>query len=94
MAAIEAYDKVKMEVTAVKAAKRLETKRKRALKRQEATMEVIKLALQQLLADQTPPLQYYNESHDAVSRVFKPDTHACKKFLQVSAHITHTLIPL
>ena len=27
-------------------------------------------------------LQYYDESGDIVSRTFKPDAHACKKFMQ------------
>ena len=84
MAAIAAYDKAKREEAAAKAARRLATKQKRAHKRQEGTMEVVKLAVQQLLLTQTPPLQYYDESHDVVSRPFKPDTHACKKFMQMS----------
>ena len=84
MSAIATYDKMKRDEAAAKATKRLETKRKRAHKRQEATTEVVKLAIQQLLAAQTPPLQYHDESHDVVSRTFKPDTHACKKFMHVS----------
>ena len=84
MAAIAAYDKAKREEAAAKAARRLATKQKRAHKRQEGTMEVVKLAVQQILLTQTPPLQYYDESHDVVSRPFKPDTHDCKKFMQVS----------
>ena len=84
MSTISAYDKAKMEESAAKAAKRLETKRKRAHKRQEATMEVVKLTIQKLLASQTPPLKYFDESHDMVPREFKPNSPACKKFMQVS----------
>ena len=51
-------------------------------KRQDATMEVAQMVIQELLLTQTPPLQYYDESHEAVVRTFKPDTNACKKFMQ------------
>ena len=71
----------------VKTVRRLSTKQKCVHKRQEGTMEVVKWTVQQLLLDQPPPLHYYDESHDVVSRPFKPDTQACKKFMQVSVYV-------
>ena len=46
-------------------------------------MQVVNMVLQELLASQTPPLMYYDETREVVSRKFKPDVHACRKFMQV-----------
>ena len=83
MKAIVAYEKDKADKAAADADKRLKSTQKRAKKRQEGTLEVIKMAVQELLAAQTPPLQYCDELHEVVSRTFKPSTHDCKKFMQV-----------
>ena len=83
MKAILAYEKDKADKAAADAEKRLKSTQKRAKKRQEGTLEVIKMAVQELLAAQTPPLQYCDELHEVVSRTFKPSTHDCKKFMQV-----------
>ena len=84
MKAIATYEKDKAEKDAAKAAKKLTRTKKAAKRRQDATMEVAKMVIQELLLTQTPPLQYYDESHEAVVRTFKPDTNVCKKFMQVS----------
>ena len=84
MKTIAAYEKDKADKAAAKDAKKLARTKKSAKRRQDATMDVVKMVIQELLLTQTPPLQYYDESHNAVSRTFKPDTNSCKKFMQVS----------
>ena len=85
MRAIAAYEKDKADKAADKAARKLQRTQKIAKKRQDATMEVVNMVVQQLLQSQTPPLQFFDESGEMVSRTFKPDAQACKKFMQVRA---------
>lgn len=87
MNAIGVYERNKAEKAAAKEERKLKRTRDRARKRQDATMEVVKMAVQQLLTNQTPPLKYYDASGDAVTRLFKPNFHDCKRFMQVSEGI-------
>ena len=73
MKAIAAYEKDRAEKAAAKASKKLTRTKKTAKKRQDATMEVVEMVIQELLLAQTPPLQYYDEFHEEVVRTFKSD---------------------
>ena len=84
MRVIAEYEKEKADLVAAKTARKLKRTQTQAKKRQDATMEVVNMVLQELLAAQEPPLQFRDESGDVVLRTFKPDSSTCKKFMQVS----------
>ena len=75
--------KKKARLIAEKAARKLKRTQTLAKKRQDATMEVVNMVLQQLLAAQDPPLQFRDESGEVVLRPLKPSSTICKKFMQV-----------
>ena len=84
MRCIAMYEKKKADEIAKKAERKLKRTQSRAKKRQDATMQVIHMVVQDLLQSQTPPLKFRDESGDVVLRTFKPDSHSCKKFMEVS----------
>lgn len=87
MQAIKDYEKAKAAKAAEKIAKKMQRTHKRAEKRQDAVIEVVNMVLQELLLAQTPPLQFRDDSGVVVSRPLKPDSHACKQFMQVWTHV-------
>jgi hypothetical protein len=94
MKVIAAFEQDKAEIKAAAAAKRVIRTRTKVLKRQDATQVVTDMIVQELLAAKNPPEQFYDASHNPVTKKFLPNVVACKSFMQVRAFTNHTRAPV
>ena len=83
MKAIAVYEQEKAKIKAEKAAKKKSRMVKKAKKQQSGAQDVVDMVVQEILAAQTPSIQFYDQCRSPITRSFKPPASACKAFMQV-----------
>ena len=94
MKTIAEYEQRKALEKAAARVKKVKKAARRRKKRESDADDVVNMVFQEILASQTPPIQFYDRSHSPVTRTIKPPASACKAFMQVpSTHTNTQLVP-